>query len=205
MTFMQLLKVLFKHGLGELPVFYSRVNGIYLGNMVYEKGHILFKDRGILSDINQAHNTIFCDKNILGMVCYREMLEWKSITYYGVSYCENTVIESDLHDLLASIKNKQGDRLLDFVGSFYRAYQLLLDHDFLPVILLQQVFTVDGKPGLAIGDLHSISALQHVHQEVRQILREAIGNRLTLKPDETLTSPYQKNQNQPPALSSSSA
>lgn len=205
MTFMELLEVLFKHGLGEIPVFYSRVNGIYLGNMVYEKGHILFKDRGILSDINQDHKIIFCDKNILGMVCYREMLEWKSITYYGVSYCENAVIESDLHDSLASIKNKEGDRLLDFVGSFYRAYQLLLEHDFLPVILLQQVFTVDGKPGLAIGDLRSISVSQDVQQNVRQILIETIDNRLTVEPDEILPPLNQKNPNKPPALSSSSA
>ena len=83
---MQLVESLFKHGLSELPVLYTRDNGTYLGYMIYEKGHLAFKDSGLFS--TSSPNSTDWSKYTLGMVCYQEMLQWKSLSFYGVDYCQ---------------------------------------------------------------------------------------------------------------------
>ena len=66
MKFMNLIDELFRHGLGELPVFYSRVSGVYLGNMVYERGKIYFKDKGLLAGMKELPEPPDWDKHLVG-------------------------------------------------------------------------------------------------------------------------------------------
>ena len=179
-TFMQLLECLFKHGLSELPVLHTRANGTYLGYMIYEKGQLAFRDSGIFNCDAPQHTD--WEKFCVGMVCYREMLQWKSLSFYGTDYCRvSGPINPDLKASLMEIENNVGDRLYDFVGSLYRAYNLLLANEFLPVVLLKQVYSRNEKPGLLIGDLRAAPLPPDVLSEVHGLLSQTLERRLTME------------------------
>lgn len=181
--FMQLIESLFKHGLSELPVLYTRANGTYLGYMVYEKGHLAFKDSGLFS-CKDPDSTDW-SKYTVGMVCYREMLKWKSLSFYGIDYCNlSEDINRDLNVSLRLGQNDFGDRLFDFVGNIYRAYKLLLAHNFLPVVLLQQTFSKNNNPGLIIGDLRAAPLPPDMMMNVRKLIVQTLDIRLTIGLDE---------------------
>jgi hypothetical protein len=181
--FMQLVESLFKHGLSELPVLYTRANGTYLGYMVYEKGHLAFKDSGLFS--STAPNLTDWSKYTVGMVCYREMLQWKSLSFYGVDYCKlSSELNPDLEGSLTSVQNEFGDRLYDFVGSIYRAYNTLLSNNFLPVVLLRQALSKNNLTGLLIGDLRAAPLPPDVMSEVHDLIIQTLDIRLTIGLDE---------------------
>lgn len=181
MKFMDLVDVLFRQGLGELPVFYSGLNGLYLGNMVYERGKLRFKDKGILPGDKQAMEQPDWDKHIVGVVCYRKLLQWESLSFYGLDYCElQSEADPDFVDSLKEMKNQYGDRLFDFIGSIYRAYHLMLDHDLVPVVLLRTINSRGNVPGLAIADLRSTSIGANVGNEIGHQIRRAVDKQLTL-------------------------
>ncbi len=176
---MLLVESLFHHGLSELPVLHTRANGTYLGYMVYEKGHLAFKDSGLFSWAEPIETdwTKYC----IGMVCYREMLQWKSLSFYGLDYCEiGEEVNPDLMSSLTEVKNEFGDRLFDFVGSIYRAYKLLLANDFLPVVLLRQTTSKNNHPGLVIGDLRATPLPPEIMSEVRELIVQTLEIRLTV-------------------------
>jgi len=186
-NFMNLTESLFRHGLSELPVLYTRANGTYLGYMVYEKGHLAFKDIGLFSCAEP--NLTDWNKYTLGMVCYREMLQWKSLSFYGIDYCRlSSNINRDLKISLTEAQNKFGDRLFDFVGSIYRAYKLFLDNEFLPVVLLQQIFSTNHCPGLGIGDLRAAHLPPDVITDAHKLLAQTLERRLTFGLDELAAS-----------------
>lgn len=178
-SFMSLLEKLFRHGLCELPVLYSRVNGSYLGYMVYEKGQLSFRDSGLFSCedaelLDWQHHTI-------GMVCYREMLQWKSLSFYGIDFCNLAAeIDANLKASLGRIQNEYGDHGHDFVGSVYRAYRLLLANEFLPVVVLQQTVSDNNHFGLLIADLRAADLPSEVQQEVHKLIQQTLDIRLTL-------------------------
>lgn len=176
---MNLIESLFKHGLSELPVLYTRANGTYLGYMAYEKGHLAFKDSGLFTCVEP--NLTDWSKYTVGMVCYREMLQWKSLSFYGVEYCSlSSNINHDLQVSLKQVQNEFGDRLYDFVGSIYRAYNLLLANEFLPVVLPQQIISKNNNPGLMIGDLRAAPMPPGVLMEVNKLLTQTLDKRLTI-------------------------
>ncbi len=180
---MQLVESLFRHGLSELPVLHTRANGTYLGYMVYEKGQLAFKDSGLFSSAEQIETE--WEKYCIGMVCYREMLQWKSLSFYGLDYCEiGNDINPDLMSSLTEVRNEFGDRLFDFVGSIYRAYKLLLANDFLPVVLLRQTTSKNNHPGLVIGDLRAAPLPAELMTEVSELIVQTLDIRLTVGLDE---------------------
>lgn len=181
MAFMELIDTLFRHGLGELPVFYRRVNGIYLGNMVYDKGHLFFKDRGVLGDTDCEQDEMLWVKNLLGMVCFKRLLKWQSLTFYGIDYCSVDGIDPELRKSLMNIKDESGERLFDFVGSIYRAYHLFVEHGFLPVVLLREVTSKSGDAGLAIGDLRSLSLPADIQERAKDAIRTAATRQALVK------------------------
>jgi len=178
---MQLVDTLFRQGLGELPVFYSRVSGLYLGNMVYEKGKIYFKDNGLLAGMENVTEQPDWNKHLVGMVCYRKLLQWESLSFYGIDYCE--LKSGPGHEFIESLKSKRnqyGDRLFDFIGSIYRAYHLMLDSGMTPVVLLRPINSKGNDPGLAIGDLKSTVLGDCINDEINQNIRRAVERHLTL-------------------------
>lgn len=185
MSFMDLVESLFRHGLGELPVFHQRVNGAFLGNMVYDKGQLFFKDRGILGDSGVDAETLDWTENVLGMVCFKQLLQWESLTFYGLDYCGVDVVNAEMHEALSEIKDRHGERLVDFVGSVYRAFHLLLDNGYLPVVLLREMSSRNGDTGLAIADLGALDLPDAMLERAVHAIRSAV-QRQTLV---TLTEP----------------
>jgi len=82
------------------------------------------------------------------------------------------------------VQNEFGDRLCDFVGSIYRAYNLLLANEFLPVVLPQQIISKNNNPGLMIGDLRAAPMPPAVLTEVNKLLIQTLDKRLTISLDE---------------------
>ena len=180
-SFEGLVSSLFIHGLGELPVFHARANGSYLGYMVYEKGGLQFRDKGLLSHLENQVDPPDWNKHVLGMVCFRKLLQWRSLTFHGIDYCHlATEIEPGQLETLKAAKNEYGDRLFDFIGSIYRAYQLLLAYEFLPVVLLQPIRAKNDALGLTIADLSAISLPDDIVKSVEGMIRGAVEKRLTL-------------------------
>ena len=188
MKFMHLIDTLFRQGLGELPVFYTRVSGFYLGNMVYEKGKLYFKDKGLLAGIDQDVQPPDWDNYLVGMVCYRKLMQWESLSFYGLDYCRREDEgESALAETLKAMKNQYGDRLFDFIGSIYRAYNLMLDGGLTPVVLLQPIYSKSDGVGLAIGDLKSSPLGDYVTDEINQSIRHAVERQLILNLEDITT------------------
>ena len=178
---MDLIDTLFRQGLGELPVFYARVSGLYLGNMVYEKGKLYFKDNGLLAGIDQHAQQPDWDNYLIGMVCYRKLMQWESLSFYGLDYCRReTEQEPVLSESLKGMKNQYGDRLYDFIGSIYRAYNLMLDGGLTPVVLLRPVYSKSDGVGLGIGDLKSSPLGGYVTEEINRSIRHAVECQLIL-------------------------
>ena len=149
--------------------------------MVYEKGALQFRDKGLLSHIEDQLNPPQWDEHIVGMVCFRKLLQWQSLTYHGIDYCVlSTEVNPGLVDTLKEAKNEYGDRLFDFIGSIYRAYHLLLAYEILPVVLLQPIRAKNDALGLTIADLKAISLPDDVMQGVESMIRGAVEQRLTL-------------------------
>jgi len=182
---MDLVDVLFRQGLGELPVFHSRLNSVYLGNMVYERGRIFFKDKGMLIGIQEVSEVPDWNSHIVGTVCYRKLLKWESLSFYGIDYCElQSAPDPGFVVRLKGIQNQYGDRLFDFIGSIYRAYHLMLDNGLLPVVLLRPVKIKGNEPGLMIADLKSTPTGKQMGDEIERAIRHAIERHLTLNVEE---------------------
>ena len=178
-TFMSLLENLFRHGLSELPVLFTRANGTYVGYMIYDKGQLAFRDSGLFS--SDDPHLLHWQKHVIGMVCYQEMLQWKSLSYYGVDFCNLAgEIDTSLQHSLGHIQNEFGDRGNDFIGSIYRAYRLLLDNEFLPVVLLQQSQSTNNHPGLLIADLRAASLPASVMAGMHDLIQQTLSVRLTV-------------------------
>ena len=181
MSLLTTINSLFSHGLGEYPMLCKRIDNTYLGNMVFEKGHIFFKDRGILTDADNVPDSYPWLEQILGMVCFRDTYKWQSLTFYGVDHCCLEVIEPVHHQRLEDIKNQDLDRMSDFIGSVYRAFQTLLDNDFLPVGLLQPIETHNDEHGICICDLQSANLSTATKETVKKMIHNAVDKQLTIK------------------------
>ena len=86
--------------------------------------------------------------------------------------------------MYSSVKNKKGDRLIDFEGSISRAYRLLLENNYLPVVLFQQSYTVDGEPGLQIKRLNPQLLRPELAKLVQNKLHEVVQKRFSITPGE---------------------
>ena len=182
MKLMELIEILYRNGLCELPVYFTRANGAYLGNLIYEKNNLVLKDRGYLPESTLELNDVNLDDRILGMVCNRQSFKWESLTFFGLAYC-NTSVEQDpeLYKTLCQSKDKDNNRLYDFVGSIYRAYQALTKNDFLPVILLQRMSNLDGCEGLAVVDLKAAILTSDEYMNISQKLKNAVEYTLSIQ------------------------
>ena len=181
MSLLTTINSLFSHGLGEYPVLCQRIDNIYLGNMIFEKDHIFFKDRGVLTEADEIPDNYPWLDQILGMVCFRDAYKWQSLTFYGVDHCQLDGINPVHRQRLTSIKNQDSDRMSDFIGSVYRAFQTLLEHDFLPIGLLQTAKTHNDEHGICICDLQSAGLSTETKETVKKLLHNAVDRQLTIK------------------------
>lgn len=182
----KLIEVLFKYGLGEYLVLHVRKDESILGKIVYEKGRMLLKDQGLLSQFKPEYLKPCWEKGLIGMVSKPRNKQWESLSFYGLEKCRLPMdLESTRHGSLIAAQNQYGERLVDFVGSIYRGFSLMLDYHFLPVILLQQVNAKSGEIGLAVTDLRAAPMPISLIQKIHDIVREEIDVRLTMNVEDT--------------------
>jgi len=149
-----LLGSLYKAGLGHHLVMHRTAERVYLGPLRYSKGRIVIKDNGYMKNLKPSTLDPCWDQGALGMVCISDQYEWESITFYGLDECDIKVdLSSTRSGALHAAENQYGDKLIDFAGSIYRGFQLLLEHHFLPIVLLQPMRSKRGETGLVVSDL----------------------------------------------------
>lgn len=176
-----LILSLFRQGLGELLVVHVSTDSVCVGNIVLEKGRVLLKDKGYVTGLKAAQVAPSWEGGILGMVAGPVGQMWESMTFYGLDKCQLPVdLGKTRHGALVAAQNQYGESLIDFVGSVYRGYQLMLDHHFLPVVLLNEVHTRDGVPGLAVGDMRMVPMDLSVIRRLNDVVRKSVEKRLVL-------------------------
>lgn len=170
-----LINSLFHAGLGELFILHARQSGPFIGQIVQEKGKLILKDRGILTDVKTAQIGPCYDIGLVGAVCFQEDHEWESLTFLGPERCE---IKQDLTStrvgLMQAAKNAFNERLIDFEGSVHRGYQLMMDNHLLPVVLLKELKTHDGGIALAVSNLRvagvPFEVLGNLHSRLQTLM-----------------------------------
>ena len=189
MVLKDLIHSLFKQGLGEFLVLHVMTENIYLGNISYEKGRLAFKDKGFLTGVKSAQLLPCWRDGILGLICSSTGCEWESLTFCGQEQCDLPVdLSKTRQGAFMNAKNQYGENLMDFIGSVYRGYQLMLDNHYLPVVLLHQVQTRTGESGLAVSDLRTARINLSIIRNVNDIVRGSVEKRLLLDVEDTQVS-----------------
>ena len=148
------INALFEFGLGELLVLHVHKRGPILGNVVKDKGKLILKDRKVLAGVSSAQLGPCYDLGVVGALSYQPGREWGGLTFSGPDLCDlHQDLSSTRVDLLTAACNEFNERLIDFDGSMYRGFQLLLETQILPVVLMQQVEIKTGEFGLAVSNL----------------------------------------------------
>ena len=176
-----LFSELFVRGLGELLMLRQKGERVMLGNLTMDKGHLTFKDRGLLAEIVPARVAPCWDIGIVGAVCDVRGNDWDSLTYLGPDHCTIPVdLSSTRHGLLRSVVNAAGEDLIMFKGSVYRGFKMLLDAHLLPVVLPIPIMTKEGVQGLAVTDFRFASAPIDVLFAANDLVRKSVDRRLSL-------------------------
>lgn len=177
-----LINRLFEYGLGELYILHATSAGAIIGQLVQEKGRLILKDRGILSGVTAAQVGPCFDLGIVGAVCQQNGHEWESLTFVGP---EQLKLEIDLSStragLMRAASNSFSERLIDFCGSVYRGYQLMMDNHMLPVVLLKEVPLLDGTPALAVSNLRMAGIPFNVLAKLYSNLQNLMERNLTVE------------------------
>lgn len=178
----ELILSLFEQGLlDELLVLGAAGPSAMLGHLVREKGKLVLKDSGFLKGKTTPPQVAPCwDIGIMGALCDQPGREWESLTFVGSDYCiSNEDLTSSRMGMMKAAKNQYNDNLLDFCGSFYRGFQLMLDNHFLPVVLPHEIKLKDGNAGLAVSNLRvagiSIETLGAVHEHLRKVIEPRLS------------------------------
>ena len=155
-NFKGLLEKLCSYGIGNYYILHKSDTHIYFGNLNFEKGHLAVQDTGVLSDISPALFEPVFDEGLLGMVCHSKCHDWDSLTFYGLENCDTAPdLSSTRGASLMAAENEYGDSLINFEGSIYRGFDLLLENSFLPVILLSPMKSKQDEIGLMVADLRT--------------------------------------------------
>jgi hypothetical protein len=176
-----MIESLFKLGIGEYLFLHIKENKTVFGNLVYEKGRIYQRDNGLLSHLKPETLKPCWEKGLISMVCDSKTKDWENPTFYGLQNCELPEdLESTRHGFLIAAQNQYGEKLIDFSGSIYRGFDLMLQNNFLPVILLNKVKSKYGESGLTVTDLRTAPMQINLIQKINEILRVQIDEQLTL-------------------------
>ena len=187
MALMDIINSLYKKGLGELLMLHTMKGKIYLGRMLYEKERLVIKDQGFLSSLNSDEFLQCWENGIIGAVCYSENQEWESLTFCGLEQCEvsaEDLLSKTGHGRLLAAENEYGEQIIDYFGSVYRGYQLLLCNHFLPVVLMTKIRTKKGGFGLAVSNLRAAPLPISIINDVHNVVMESVEKHLTIEVDD---------------------
>ncbi len=182
MPITNLILKLFKDGLSELPALHVTANTVVLGNVTFEKGKLIIRDLGLLAGMKPAQFAPCFESGLLGMVGPSMGFAWQSLTFFGLEECALPVdLSKTRHGVLVAAQNQYGESLINFTGSIYRGYQLMLDNHFLPVVMMKEIQTKKGAKGLAISDLRTVPMDLSVVRRINDVVRGAVEKRLVLE------------------------
>lgn len=185
MQFKELLDSLFKQGLGDILVLHIVTKTVCLGNISYNKGRLVIKDKGYLAGVKSTQLIPCWEEGIMGMVCKSNEQKWESLTFCGRAECKLPEdLSSTRQGAFMMAQNEYGDNLLKFIGSIYRGFQLMMDNHYLPVVLLNQVENKAGETGLAVCDLRAAPLDLSIIRNVNNAVRESIEHRLLIGVDD---------------------
>ena len=183
--FKMLLEKLCNYGLSKYYILHRADNHIYFGNINFEKGHLAIEDTGMLSDFNPELFEPVWHGGLMGMVCQSNSKDWENLTFYGLEYCETKPdLSSTRGNSLIAAENVYGDTLIDFQGSIYRGFDLLLENSFLPVILLTPMKSTQGEIGLMVSDLRSAPMNIKILSKLNDMVTQSIQISKTMKVDD---------------------
>jgi hypothetical protein len=185
MELTELIHSLYKQGLGEYLILHINKGKVILSNINYEKGRIVFDEKNYLPDFEPKRLKACWENGTLGMVAQSLGHEWESLTFYGLEHCQLPAdLSSTRHGALAATENQFGDNLIDFVGSTYRAFQLMLDSHYLPVILFKPLKTSSGEIGLTVTDLRMMPMDIALIQTIHDVVRKSVDSKISVDIDE---------------------
>ncbi len=80
--------------------------------------------------------------------------------------------------------SEYGEQIIDYFGSVYRGYQLLLNNHFLPIVLMTKIRTKKGEFGLAVSNLRAAPLSISIINDVHNVVMESVEKYLTLEVDD---------------------
>lgn len=195
MALKELIHDMFMRGLGQLLVLHITSENAILGHVSYEKGKLMIRDRGLLGKVKPAQLAPCWDHGILGCLYSTDKFEWNSLTFCGLEQTDMPVNLSDTRQgAMFAAENQYGENLVNFTGSVYRGYQLMLDNHYLPVVTLKPINVKAGENGLAVGDLRAAPIDLSVIRKVNDIVRESIEKQLLLEVEDVHINPEKFDQ-----------
>jgi len=154
--FKSLLENLYNYGLCNYLILHKSNNHIYFGNLLFDKGNMSIHDTGLLKDLSPKLFAPVWNDGLIGMVSQTDKYKWDSLTFYGTEECDVPPnLGATRNTALASAENEYGDNLINFTGTIYRGFKLMLENSFLPVVLLKPIKSKSGEMGLVIADLRT--------------------------------------------------
>jgi len=187
MDLSDIINSLFKQGLGELLILHTMKDKIYLGKMSYDKGRLVIKDQEFLPSL-KSDQLIKCWENgVIGAVCHSKKQEWESLTFCGLGQCEvpkEDLLSKTSHGGLVAAQNEYGEKLIDFYGSVYRGYKLMMSNHFLPVVLMKKIPIKNLGFGLAVSNLRAAPISISIINDVHNVVMATVEKHLTLDVDD---------------------
>lgn len=185
MAYIKLIHSLIERGLGDFLVLHTTEDHVYLGNIAYDKGSFVINNQNLISGMKPKQFRPCWENGFLGCIYDSKENEWESLSFNGLEECQLPVDLSETRgNALKLAKNKYGDSLCDFIGSAYRAFQLMLDNNFLPVVLLKHVPTRTRESGLAVSDLRMVPMELLIISRLNNIVRKSVEKKLTYSVDD---------------------
>lgn len=182
MAVADILRMLYAQGLGELFVLHINNDKPLLGRLYFEKGKLALRDQGMLAGMSVSQMQPCWEGGLLGALTGSKGKEWESMTFHGLEQCDLPVdLGKTRHGALVAAQNQYGESLINFVGSVYRGYQLMMEHHFLPVVLLKETRTKAGEVGLGISDLRAVPMSINMIRNLNDMVRKSIEKRLTME------------------------
>ncbi len=184
-NFKKLLENLCNYGLSKYYVLHRSDNHVYFGNVNFDKGHLVINDTGVLSDISPALFDTVWHGGLVGMICHSDKYKWDSLTFYGLEHCEmQPDLDSTRGNSLIAAENEYGDSLINFEGSIYRGFDLLLENSFLPVILMRPIKNRENEVGLVISDLRVAPLKIKILLKLNDLVTQSIQMTKVMKVDD---------------------
>lgn len=169
----ELMQRLFARGLGELLILHVYGSDVMLGHLGLKKNRLMLSDAKYLTGVRPGEVAPCLESGFLGMITASSQYEWSSLTFHGLNQCRIKVDLSQTRGTrLETARDLEGEDLMDFVGSVYRGFRLMLNHHFLPVVVLQRLQAKNDEWGFTVVDLRmgaiDLAAIRVVNDAVRR-------------------------------------